>query len=51
MGYHYRFKPYLLENIFSDKEWDEHCIELDRQVRIRRMAAVLRDEIVNGPIE
>lgn len=51
MGHRLRFKPYLLENVFSDEEWDEHCIELERQERIRRMTFILLDEIVNGPVE
>jgi hypothetical protein len=43
------FKPYDCN--MSDEEWEEHCIELERQERIRRMYAVLLDEIVNGPVE
>ncbi len=49
MGHRCIFKPYLLENLFSDAEWEEHCIELERQERIRRMYAVLLDEVVYGP--
>ena len=49
MGHKYLFKPFGEK--MSDEEWEEHCIELERQERIRKMYAVLLDEIVNGPDE
>lgn len=40
------FKPWDCK--MSDEEWDQHCIELDRQERFRRYKARITEDFLDA---
>ena len=46
MGYQSHFKPYTVK--MSDEEWEEHCLEIERQERLRRSKACLAEEFLDA---
>ena len=45
---HTLFKPWNCK--MSDEEWEEHCLEIEREERLRRAKACLAEEFLDADI-